>query len=228
MATSSDEPVSKLSELTLDEETDTAVAAGETLHADPITGEPGAHPAAVGVGALGAGAAGAAIGMIVGPIGAIIGAAIGAVAGGLAGHEVAVSSDEREAEPTSGLDAETTGSTTDAAGRPSSIAAVPAEQSLTVFPGSDLGAPAVMTEPATESEPLGNNFSAGPVAGTSGEAQNFTATDEPMSHAFTVGEDPADAVRTSAYYRYLGRLDSGRPGDELGDWVEAEREVSRF
>ena len=59
-------------------------------HLDPITGEPHAHPVGVGVGALSAGAAGAAFGALVaGPIGVVVGAAIGAIAGGLAGKEVA-------------------------------------------------------------------------------------------------------------------------------------------
>lgn len=56
---------------------------------DPITGEPGAHPVGVGVGAAGAGAAGAAIGSVAGPVGTVVGAVVGAVAGGLAGKGVA-------------------------------------------------------------------------------------------------------------------------------------------
>ena len=67
----------------------TATSTPETGSPDPITGEPGAHPVGVGVGALSAGVAGAAIGAIGGPIGVLVGAAIGAIAGGLAGHEVA-------------------------------------------------------------------------------------------------------------------------------------------
>lgn len=58
-------------------------------NADPITGEPGAHPVGTGLGAAGGGAAGAAIGSAAGPVGAVIGAAIGAVAGGYAGKGVA-------------------------------------------------------------------------------------------------------------------------------------------
>lgn len=57
---------------------------------DPITKEPGAHPAGVGVGGAGGAAAGAAIGAAVaGPPGALVGGAIGAVAGGLAGKGAA-------------------------------------------------------------------------------------------------------------------------------------------
>lgn len=60
------------------------------LHADPLTGAPGAHPVGTGVGAMAGGAAaGAAIGAIAGPVGAFIGVAVGAVVGGLAGKGVA-------------------------------------------------------------------------------------------------------------------------------------------
>ena len=53
---------------------------------DPITGEPGSHPVATGVGAAGGGAAGAAIGTAVaGPVGTAVGAVIGAIAGGYGG-----------------------------------------------------------------------------------------------------------------------------------------------
>ncbi len=56
---------------------------------DPITGEPGAHPIGVGIGAAGAGAAGAAIGTAVaGPVGTVVGGIIGAVAGGYGGKAV--------------------------------------------------------------------------------------------------------------------------------------------
>lgn len=59
--------------------------ARQDLNADPITGEPGSHPVATGVGATGGAAAGAAIGALAGPLGALIGGAIGAVVGGGAG-----------------------------------------------------------------------------------------------------------------------------------------------
>ena len=60
------------------------------LHADPLSGAPGAHPVGTGVGAMAGGAAaGAAIGAIAGPVGAFIGVAVGAVVGGLAGKGVA-------------------------------------------------------------------------------------------------------------------------------------------
>jgi hypothetical protein len=60
------------------------------LHADPISGAPGAHPVGTGIGAMAGGAAaGAAIGAIAGPVGAVVGVAVGAVVGGLAGKGVA-------------------------------------------------------------------------------------------------------------------------------------------
>lgn len=60
------------------------------LHADPLTGEPGAHPVGTGLGAVAGGAAaGAATGAFAGPVGAVIGLAVGAVVGGLAGKGVA-------------------------------------------------------------------------------------------------------------------------------------------
>lgn len=65
----------------------------EALNADPITGEPGAHPVGTGVGATGGAVAGATVGLVAGPLGALIGGAIGAVAGGLAGSAVAESID---------------------------------------------------------------------------------------------------------------------------------------
>ena len=57
----------------------------DALNADPITGEPGAHPVGTGIGAAGGAATGAAVGMVAGPLGALVGGAIGAVVGGLAG-----------------------------------------------------------------------------------------------------------------------------------------------
>jgi hypothetical protein len=60
---------------------------------DPITGEAGAHPVGVGLGAAGVGAAGAAVGAVAGPVGAAVGAVVGGVAGGLAGKGIAESID---------------------------------------------------------------------------------------------------------------------------------------
>jgi uncharacterized protein YcfJ len=67
---------------------------GTDSNADPITGEPGAHPVGVGVGtAVGGAAAGAAAGAMAGPVGTVAGAVIGGVAGGYAGKGVAESID---------------------------------------------------------------------------------------------------------------------------------------
>jgi len=57
---------------------------------DPLSGEVGAHPIGVGLGAAAAGMAfGAAVASVAGPIGTAVGAAVGAIAGGLAGKGVA-------------------------------------------------------------------------------------------------------------------------------------------
>lgn len=62
---------------------------------DAITGAPGSHPVGTGIGALGAGAAGAAIGSVIPgvgtAVGGAVGAVVGAVGGGLAGKAVAES-----------------------------------------------------------------------------------------------------------------------------------------
>jgi hypothetical protein len=62
-------------------------------NADPITGEPGAHPVGVGLGATGGGITGAAIGAAGGPVGAAVGAVAGAIIGGMAGKDIAESYD---------------------------------------------------------------------------------------------------------------------------------------
>ena len=77
---------------TTDKEVTTNETTGRDANPDPITGKPGSHPVATGVGAAAAGAAGAAIGSVVPGIGTAIGGAvgavIGAVGGGVAGHAV--------------------------------------------------------------------------------------------------------------------------------------------
>jgi uncharacterized protein (TIGR02271 family) len=62
---------------------------GKDTNPDPITGAPGSHPVGTGIGAAGAGTAGALIGSMAGPIGTVVGAVAGAVAGGYAGKGVA-------------------------------------------------------------------------------------------------------------------------------------------
>lgn len=64
---------------------------------DPLTGEPGAHPAGAGLGAAGGGAAaGVAAGAVAGPLGAAAGAVVGGIAGGLAGKAIAEQIDPTE------------------------------------------------------------------------------------------------------------------------------------
>jgi hypothetical protein len=59
-------------------------------HRDPLSGEVGAHPVGVGIGAAAGGMAlGAAVGSVAGPLGMAVGALVGGVAGGLAGKGVA-------------------------------------------------------------------------------------------------------------------------------------------
>src|SRR5487761_1596393 len=65
----------------------------KSTNSDPITGEPGAHPVGVGLGATGGGITGAAIGAAAGPVGAAVGAVAGAIIGGMAGKDIAESYD---------------------------------------------------------------------------------------------------------------------------------------
>jgi hypothetical protein len=65
----------------------------KSMNPDPVTGEPGAHPVGVGLGAAGGGITGAAIGAAAGPVGAAVGAIAGAIIGGMAGKDIAESYD---------------------------------------------------------------------------------------------------------------------------------------
>ncbi|WP_088893644.1 hypothetical protein [Leptolyngbya ohadii] len=58
-------------------------------HPDPITGETGSHPIAVGVGAGVVGTIGMLVGLATGPVGAVAGIAIGSILGGLVGKSAA-------------------------------------------------------------------------------------------------------------------------------------------
>lgn len=59
-------------------------------NADPITGEPGAHPVGTGVGAAGGAITGAALGAAIGgPIGATVGTVVGGIAAAYGAHGVA-------------------------------------------------------------------------------------------------------------------------------------------
>lgn len=67
-------------------------------HRDPVTGTPGSHPVATGIGAAVGGIAtlAAAGTLAAGPVGTAIGTAVGIVAGGLAGKGVAEALDPTE------------------------------------------------------------------------------------------------------------------------------------
>ena len=198
-----------------------------SAHPDPITGEPGAHPVGVGVGALGAGVAGAAIGSIGGPVGILIGAAIGAVAGGLAGKEVA-STEEKPLEE-DGDSAMDEPASTAPAGMPTpiSMGSIPGEgfraMSGAAFGDASLfstgtAAPVDLVE--DDALPTPTHAAVGGVGFQAPLVPETTSlAGAPMPHS---GEE---AVRVSAYYLYLGRIADGRPGDALGDWLTAEREM---
>jgi hypothetical protein len=167
-----------------------------TASADPVSAEEVGHPVGVGLGALGAGAAGAAIGAVGGPVGMLVGAVIGAVAGGLVGEEVAAAGDQAE---TDNPDATYTAP-------PVSEPASLENSRVAADPVPDLSG----TRPP-EFEADVYEFSSAPAFATPNGSSNGGYSEE--------------AVRTSAYYRYLDRQMAGREGDELGDWIEAEREV---
>jgi phage tail tape-measure protein len=63
---------------------------------DPITGNPGSHPAGTGIGAASGAATGAAVGSLGGPVGTVIGGVAGAVVGGLVGHGIGEAVDPTE------------------------------------------------------------------------------------------------------------------------------------
>ena len=213
--------------------------ADEANHPDPITGEAGAHPVGVGVGAVGAGIAGAAIGAIAGPLGALVGAAIGVVAGGIAGHEIASSDDE----PVSLADRSI--STGKAAGTPLPVEGE--EPLVGGVSGTVLSSSPVMGIPATSMEEPAKPFheafttttwqeaaAEDRIAGKEDPAEDIlpeveapTAEAGATAQGITAGEtfNSEEIIRPAAYFRYLHRQATGEPGDALGDWVSAEHEV---
>lgn len=183
------------------------VASPETDSPDPITGEPGAHPVSVGVGALGAGAAGAAIGAFAGPIGMLVGAAIGAVAGGLAGHEVAAAPE----------DSETATSLDEPLPTASSGLITPDESSFLADSGSaDSG--------VTGEAPLVTESAIPAAFAVSAEPEKPAAQSSPV---YATHLDTEHTIRASAYYRYLDRKAVNEPGSDFEDWIAAEKDVLR-
>ena len=217
--------------------------ADEAKHPDPITGEPGAHPVGVGVGAIGAGLAGAAIGAIAGPLGALVGAAIGAVAGGIAGHEVASADDEpvsladqsvsTETAPDAALSAEgmagsqtggvpgTVLSSSPVLGIPAPSVEEPAGQFHEAFTTT------TWQEAVTEDQVTGNDDTAKEMTP---EMESSPVDEGATVQGLTAGEtfNSEEIFRLAAYFRFLHRQTTVEPGDALGDWITAEREVVKF
>ncbi len=199
-------------------ETTASLSSADTLPAttpaidspDPITGEPGAHPVGVGVGALSAGAAGAAIGMIGGPIGMLVGATIGAIAGGLAGHEVAAAPADPETPvsldkplPTASSGLITPDESSFLADSSSADSGVTGEAPLV----TESALPAFF---ATSAEPIS----------TEPEEKTFDTNPVYTDHLST-----EETIRTGAYYRYLSREAVEQPGTDVEDWIASEKEV---
>src|SRR5205809_5594213 len=68
-------------------------------NADPITGEPGAHPVGTGVGAVSGAVTGATLGAAIsGPIGAAVGTVVGGIAAAYGAHGVAEAMNPTEEE----------------------------------------------------------------------------------------------------------------------------------
>lgn len=194
----------------------TAATAVPAAHPDPITGEPGAHPIGVGVGALSAGAAGAAIGSIGGPIGVLIGAAIGAVAGGLAGKEVATAPEERAADVA-------------APGEPPLTLPVDAPTPITMgsVPGEGFRASsgsAVLDDEETFTTTGASGWTTVPELAGAGLRAPMVPETTPLAGE-VMPHSGEEAVQVAAYYLYVERSAAGRHGDALSDWLDAEREM---
>lgn len=275
-------PASNEPESDLAEPSAHAASAPSHDHPDPLTGEPHAHPVGVGVGALSAGAAGAAIGTLAGPVGVVVGAVIGAIAGGMAGKEVAESPEISPTSEEGGTLDEFDRSTAGTTPGPEEIPLSPAMSERTnptddAFftgvsegshrdaelgtaakgfdrsPGASVAAvPVRAATVASEDKPLPTASSGLITPGedsffadsTTGGSSMLVEHPYPAAHAVSPGDHFADftttgaaeaadgpdaehAVRTGAYYRFLGRERTGEPGSELEDWIAAEEEVRR-
>jgi hypothetical protein len=201
--------------------TETAPAETEvpTASADPDVAEEVGHPVGVGLGALGAGAAGAAIGAVAGPIGIVVGAVIGAIAGGLVGEEVASAGEYATTENPDNT------YTLPGLAAPTSLASedfgheyIPPSTSGSLYSGSDGGSyagvdttPDIPVIPAAEAELI-----------------HLQTADQPAHASAAKTEAPVseEVIRASAYYHYVDRTASGEYGDELTDWLKAERKLS--
>lgn len=67
-----------------------------------------------------------------------------------------------------------------------------------------------------------------PVSGnarkTSGHANGAAALATPI-HSTTEVKPDAERIRRRAYELYLERARTGRPGNEVADWMQAERDL---
>lgn len=69
---------------------ETSKESADSSNPEPVTGTPGSHPVATGLGTAGGGLTGAAIGAAIGgPVGAAVGAVVGGVAGAYSGRGIA-------------------------------------------------------------------------------------------------------------------------------------------
>ena len=229
---STDDPKPAVNPAAVDE---TPVAPAEGANPDPITGEPGAHPVGVGIGALGAGVAGAAVGAFAGPVGVLVGAAIGALAGGLAGKEVAAA-DDTEPEPPSNL-VNRSGDVSEDRETPEALSTVGTAGVLPVaspsmMPEASVAGSMPLGASAVRPETFHDAFTATTLRDT--DTENRLAGDDAPDDADDTALDLRgmgsleENVRVGAYFNYLNRQATGRPGDAMGDWLAAEEDAKEM
>lgn len=73
-----------------------------------------------------------------------------------------------------------------------------------------------------------NHMSRQSLGGSKKPANNGTAAPNAATSAHSSVEvkPNAEAVRRRAYELYLDRARTGKPGNELGDWAQAEQELA--
>lgn len=196
-------------------------AAGATNSDDaaPTGGESAAPAAGVSLGTVTAGAAGAALGAL----GGLVGAVVGAVTGAFIAKEVTETAKPKDEE----------GSPPE----PPRHEPLPTTMPLTAAPelqdvaAGALGEEGPDTAPAvlTVAEPVDLDVPppAPPLSQVSGRLQRITFPAPPVVEVTAPTAYPEEDVRAAAYHRYLDRLRREAPGDEVRDWVEAEKEVFR-